>query len=332
MTTEPRANDRRALAAVVAVIVVVVGVGIGLAVTHSPAPSKAIGPSGCQPDPSAQIAALPSGGTFTGTGCYNVPNGVSLTQPVTITGGTWNDMTTTPPPQPAHGKIGPNPVFRIRNTHDVTLSNLAIVGANAKGHYSAGMVGAAGIDVQSSANITITSVTTTNTFGDGLTLAWDGRNGTTSNVQVDHLTITNAGRQGITPAEVAGARFSYVTINGAADSGVDFESDVPTVGSSNVVFDHLTTRPGINIIEQVAGLTFTNSAMTGRLMSQAAQVSYQGSITCERRAPGACVTVPAGNLTFVPPTIFSRVPGHSTITEPYTQAVPPGTITGTVPA
>src|ERR1019366_6722960 len=70
----------------VAGLVVLVGVAALVYGLTSNAPPKLTTPApACQPDPAAQIAALPPGGTFPGHGCY-VTSGITITKPVTING------------------------------------------------------------------------------------------------------------------------------------------------------------------------------------------------------------------------------------------------------
>ena len=63
---------------------------------QSPPPKLTVPAPACAPSPQAAIADLPAGGTFVGSGCYSVPNGLHLTKPVTIDGGSYVDSSTVP--------------------------------------------------------------------------------------------------------------------------------------------------------------------------------------------------------------------------------------------
>ena len=158
------------------------------------------------------------------------------------------------------------------------------------------------------------------------TLFYQSRQGPDSNIVVDGYTVTNAGRVGITPADVTSGSFDNIDVVSAATSGIDLEADVKGLGDGTLTFDHVVTAKGIHIVEPITSATFTDTTMTGDfLLTHPGAVSYQGSITCNRRSPVACVTVKAGTLAL--DATFAYLPGTNTPTTPFMRAIPPGVIT-----
>ena len=267
----------------------------------------------CKADPSALISALPSGGTFHGDGCYYVPNGIKITKPVTIDGGIYFDANTTPPPFTGHGQPQLNPIIDVVSTGHVTLENLVVQGTNADGGYHWELVGQAGIKLQSTRNTVITNVITSRTFGDGLELWTDQRPGygyPVTDLTVNGLIVRRAGRQGITFGHVSGATLNNVSVLEAADSGIDFESDLPQVGSGNVTIANSTVcycgaRTSINSIDYLSGpVQLTNDTLAGHFVVENPQSANGftmtgGSLALPRVSPG---TPPAG--------IFASRGGH----------------------
>jgi hypothetical protein len=191
---------------------------------------------------------------FIGSGCYTVPDGLLVTKPVTIDGGTYLDPSTTAPA----GGGAVQPIVRIKDTADVVLENATLVGSNVGG-YHARMVGEAGVDILSSNHVTITGVTVEDTFGDGLTVFanFPRDKDPTTNLAVDGLTIVNAGREGITVADLSHGTFTDVDVVSSDFNSWDFESDLPGVGSGYVTVDHAETVTGIRLIEALQGpITF----------------------------------------------------------------------------
>ena len=244
-------NTQTKIGAAVAVALLIVGM------TYAVVPS----PATCQSDPSATIAALPSGGTFNGTGCYNVPNGIRITQSVTINGGIYNDPTTTV------GKVF-RPIIEVRGASNVTLANLTVNGANtANKLYQASLVNEAGIDLKNTTNVVIRNVITNSTFGDGLELWTTGptfKNPNT-NVTVDGLTVNRAGRNALTPADVTASSFTNMHLNSWGLTAVDFESDITGVGAGNLTFSN-STWGGTFLQETFTGpVTFSNIVMSNTI-------------------------------------------------------------------
>ena len=229
--------------------------------------------AGCKPDPTPAIAALPDGATFYGSGCYDVPFGIQITHPVSVVGGIFVDTTTGQRMGVnANGVtklIDPKPVILVKNTHNVTLRGLTIIGGNTDGGYYPDKVGQAGIKVVSSDSVTIDTVSTTNTFGDGLEFWSDfptNKNPTT-NLTVRNVLITRAGRHGITPASVYNATISDVHVVSQAVVGIDAESDIAGVGLGNVTFSNVTIdHGGVFLISTLTGpVNFVNCSFTGHL-------------------------------------------------------------------
>jgi hypothetical protein len=259
----------------------------------------------CKSDPSALISALPWGGTFHGHGCYSVPNGIKITKPVTVDGGIYIDSNTTPPPFTHHGQPQLNPIIDVVSAGHVTLENLVVQGTNADGSYHPDLVGQAGIKLESTRNTVITNVTTSHTFGDGLELWFDTRPGygyPVTDLTVNGLTVWEAGRQGITFGNVSGATLNNVAVLQAADSGIDFESDLPHVGSGNVTIANSTicycgARTSINSIDYLSGpVQLTNDTLAGHFVVENPQSANGftmtgGSLALPRVSPG---TPPSG--------------------------------------
>jgi hypothetical protein len=256
----------------------------------------------CHHNPAAAIAA---GGVWDGAGrCYNLRDGLTISVPVTIENAIFYDSESRPPHK---GSV--HPIIRIKDTSEVRLSSLTLVGANVTGAYHADMVAEAGIDILSSDSVTITGVRTIDTFGDGLSLGFQPHVGPSWNVVVNGLTVTNAGRQGITMAHVNMATMTNVNVVSSAMAGWDFESDLPGVGSGNVVVRGATGE-GIRLTEALSGpVTFDDSLISGNvsLINEAADsgqaVTFNGGTVLLKGAfhgiPPAGVWVKGpGNLTF----------------------------------
>ena len=216
-------------------------------------------PVQCQPDPSAQIAALPAGGTFTGSGCYTVPNGIRLTKSVTLDGGTYIDPSNAKP-----AKGGFRPVIQVYDTSGVVLENLTIQGGDPTGAYHAPLVNQSGIDLISSSNVTIANDSISQTFGDGLELWTNG--GPNTDVVVTGLSINNVGRNGISPSDVANSTFTGVRIGNTGLTGVDFESDINNIGAGYVTISNSSWN-GTYIQEALSGpISFVDDSLSGHIV------------------------------------------------------------------
>jgi hypothetical protein len=192
---------------------------------------------------------------FHGSGCY-VTTGILITKPVTIDGGTYND--------PVDTSTGPGtvfPIIRVKNTTDVTIENVVLNGTNSIGGYHAKLVNEAGLDILSSSYVNILNVATNDTFGDGMTLfsQFGVDKAPVTDLYVNGLTVTKAGRQGITMGYVMDSILDNVNVVSTADTGWDFESDLAHIGSGNVTINNAHNQKGIHIIEALQGpITFND--------------------------------------------------------------------------
>src|SRR5580700_92221 len=136
----------------------------------------------CRRDPSSAIAALPPGAVFNGNGtCFTLRNGLEITTPdVTVENATFNDRLSG-----ERSDGGVKPIVRIKDSPGVTLSNLVLNGRNFTGRYHANLVGQEGVQVLSSANVSLTNITTNYTFGDGLILGFQPGHPPSTNVTVN---------------------------------------------------------------------------------------------------------------------------------------------------
>jgi hypothetical protein len=269
--------------------------------------------------------------------CYQVDEGITITHPLVITGGTFKDLSDS-----GTGKhLNYHPIIEVREGDNVTLENLTVEGEHTTKGFAGGKVGEAGIKVFSSSDVTITNVLAEYTFGDGLELVADfGRNWglggpvktPDSDITVNGFTSYLSGRTGITPAEVVDSTFTNIWLYLNATRSIDFESDVPGQGAGNDSFNNVVASHGINMIEHLSGpITFDHTTMTGRFALQESSgepVSFNnGSFTCERMAPGACVTVKVGELDLSNTPLY-YIPGTSKISEPGYATGPGGLIVG----
>ncbi len=199
---------------------------------------------------------------FNGSGCY-VTSGIRITKPVTINGGSYDD-----PVDASTGKGSVLPIIRIKNTTDVTIENVVLNGANFRGGYHREMVGGAGLDILSSSYVKILNVATNNTFGDGMTLfsQFGVDKQPVTNLYVNGLTVTKAGRQGVTMGYAKDSVLDNVTIVSSVDTGWDFESDLPNIGSANVTINDANDRKQIYLIEALEGpITFNDCQCRGHV-------------------------------------------------------------------
>ena len=280
----------------------------------------------------ARLEALPSGAVFTAPAgaCYQVDEGVVITHPLTIIGGTFrNESLLTTPRAGGHFR----PIIEILETSDVTLSGITIEGANFNGAYHPLLVGEAGVKVLSSADVTLDNISVMDTFGDGLELVADLGHSVRpdSDLVVNGYSTDDTGRQGMTFAEVEGATLTNVHIVAPADAGFDFESDEPHLGSGNISISDCTYQHGLNVVERLYGpLTLTNCSggsdfyiLDGGIR-QPVRVSG-GSLRCEVRAPIACIHLSGGSLTLTGMAI-TRHRSREKMTEPAWNVVNDGTL------
>ena len=307
-------------------LVVILVVGMVVFRVEESHTTSATDTSACSPDPSPAIAALPPGGTLIGVGCYVVPNGLVVTKPVTIDGGTYIDPTSVKVPRVPFG-----PVILVEGTSDVSLENLHVIGGNPSGRYVPSLVGQAGIELKNTSAVSIRDVTVDGTFGDGLELWAHAPRDMTPNtgVTVDGLTITAAGRNGISPSDVLGATFTGVHIVSWGLTAVDFESDMANVGAGDVTFTD-SSWGGTYIQETITGpLTFERCTLVGKIQvvvrypTSPPVVFRDGSLSIGTKANNVGVVVRGPvSVTFADES-FTRPPrrdGHAQ-TKPMWQAV-----------
>ena len=229
------------------------------AVTVSPPSSIA---ADCSADVSSTLGAwlrsLPAGTTVETAGaCYQVDEGLKLNFPtnLTIDGGTYENLATTPPPPKGHALQRGYPVFNVLGGSGVTFQNLAISGADPTGAYSAAMAFAGGIELQGTSGATIQNVTVTSVFGDGVTLAplRGGPNHNSgkivspvTNATVTGVTVNGAGRMGMTFGSVNGATVTSASIANVGLDTFDVEADQSNEGAENVTIDGCTASSAAN--------------------------------------------------------------------------------------
>lgn len=224
-------------------------------------------PLACKPDPAAAIAALPPGGVFHGTGCY-VTHGIRITRAdITIDGGRYVNPATKHGAR--HDGLGLKPLIQIANTRDTKVENVALVGGDANGSYTNRFyVGEAGVDIRSSADVSLLNITTMDTYGDGLTLGFEPHRPPSTDVMVNGYTINNAGRQGVTMAYATDSRLTGVTVNSAAFEGMDFESDITGAGCGDIVVNDFRggANNDIRLVESLSGpIIFNNANFAGHV-------------------------------------------------------------------
>jgi hypothetical protein len=220
--------------------------------------------SHCHGDPSAQIAALPAGGTFHGAGCYIIHSGIVIARPnITIDGGVYYD----PMKRADAGYRGLQPIVKILQVSGTTIKDVILIGANVSGRFRARLVGEAAIKTESATNTTITNVVTANTFGDGLELWFAGpRHPATTNTSVDGLTVLHAGRQGVVPAFVDGLTMNHVNVVSSTGPGINFESDLPGIGAGFVAISNSSFH-FVNLIESWSGpILFAKCSLIGHIV------------------------------------------------------------------
>lgn len=236
-----------------------------------------------------------------------MPVGIVVSKPITIIGGTFFDPTNTPKLLP--GDIPVRPIILIRDTSNVTLSGVSVLGVNTAGSYHSRLVNQAGVKVQSATDVTLSAITSRNTFGDGLELVEDASHIPVTRLNVQGYTIINAGRQAVTLAEVVSSVLDHVNIVSAADAGFDFESDIPWLGSGNVTITNCTNTRGFNMIEYLTGpITVVNCTGFHRVHLLGPHGTWPvnfvgGSMICRRRDPVPCIRLRGGSMTFTGVTI-----------------------------
>jgi hypothetical protein len=276
-------------------------------------PSTSVSPPGsiaadCSVDVSATLGAwlraLPADTTVNvpSSACYQVDEGLKLNFPtnLTIEGGTFQNLATTPPPRNGHAAQLGFPVFNVLGGSGVTFQNLAIEGADPGGGYLAKMAFAGGIELQGTTGATIDNVTVTSVFGDGITLAplRGGPNHNSgkilspaTNVTASGITVNGAGRMGVTFGSVSGATMTNLTISNVGLDTFDVEADQSNEGSQNVTINGCTassaatsnyartffSNGGVGAGPRTGNITVENCTMTEPQGTAALQVLRPGT-------------------------------------------------------
>jgi hypothetical protein len=252
-----------------------------------------------------------------------VDEGVDITHPLTLNGGTFDDGSSLTTPLGSGHFL---PVIQIFDTTEVTLANVTIEGANLNGRYHPLLVGEAGVKVVSSSDVTLDDISVSNVFGDGLELVADlgHRNPTPdTNLVVDGYDATMVGRQGVTFAEVEHATLNDINISDPDFDGFDFESDIPNLGSGYVAITNCTYQKGINLVEPLYGpLSVTDCAggswaylLDGK--TDEPITFTDDTMRCENRAPISCIRLGGGQAT-ISHSAITRIkePPNLKVTEP----------------
>ena len=145
----------------------------------------------------------------------------------------------------------------------VTLNNLNLVGTNVNGQFydTGDVVNGSGIKLTSASNVTVSNITTNNTWGDGFEVAYQNNNFNgvnlstviSSNVTVNNLQVGQVGREGVTLVYINGATFNECQISATLQDAVSTESDLPGIGAANVTFNNCSFDGSFNMISPVNG-------------------------------------------------------------------------------
>jgi uncharacterized repeat protein (TIGR01451 family) len=322
-------STKRSLA-VSGVLFVLLTAGITtLAVTTStPSAPKSSAVLGCLSDPSTAIQAEPAGGIWNGNNaCYNLPNGLQISKPVTVENATFHDTATTPTKVPGQ-QLGWKPVIRVKATPGVNLYNLVLTGMQHTGPVTTkNGVGQAGLKIDGSSAVNVTNVAVSTVGGDGLTLSFEPGEAENTNISVNGFSADNVGRVGVTVSNCSHCTLTNVQLTDVTTAGVDFESDGATVGSDHITFNHLTADRGVFMQGALFGpICFNDSNFSGNIaLVRSAAASSQpvtftgGTILMNNRfsgTPPAAIWVSGpGNLTFTN-VAFGRQPGRQPPTGP----------------
>jgi hypothetical protein len=182
--------------------------------------------------------------------CYQVDKALKLKKPtgLTIYGGTFTNDVNTPSKKNSLGQY----VFDVVGGSNITLESMKINGQN-PGGYDPKLAFAGGIDFEGTAGITITGVTISNTFGDGITLSplrggADNNSGTIlappKKAVIQGVSISGAGRHGIAIASASGVQVSNLIVQNPGIDTIDIEADQHNEGADNVTIDGCTSSGG----------------------------------------------------------------------------------------
>jgi hypothetical protein len=104
-------------------------------------------------------------------GCYQIDNGLKLrfVNGLTIENGTFQDLNSKPGVNKGHGTPHGQPTFDVLGGSDVNFENLTIIGAN-RGGYHPRLAFQAAIELDGTIGATLSGLTISKTFGDGINL------------------------------------------------------------------------------------------------------------------------------------------------------------------
>lgn len=236
--------------------------GVGVSVSQTLAGT-------CKADPAPQIAALPPGGTFIGSGCYDTAGIVVTQNDVTLNfnGGWLLDS-------------ADRPVIDVKNATGDTVENVHVDGTNPSGSFVPANVYQAGVELQSTVKTTLTNVTTWATGGDGLELWTDepvtGRN--VGQLTVDNYKVSDAGRMCVTLGFVYNASLTGVDCASQADDAFDFESDDPGIGNGYVSISNSSGRYVNDNAASLGPITFTDCNLSEIVWDDSAANGYPFTI------------------------------------------------------
>jgi hypothetical protein len=269
-------------------------------------------PAGCSNDITNELqtpgsSARWKGLTWDGSGgCFTTTSGIELTAAANANTVIKNAAIYYPKVEadtnPATGAIGGfHPAIRIAGVlrsddpvfdgaNNVKLSNISIVGADQSGKYFSHRVGASAIQILSSRDDNLDNVTTYETWGDSLTIFRNHNNvPATTNLNICNDGTTpcayvalNAGRQGISPAYLAGPDvFTNTTIHQTGEGNAwDFESDASALGiMSGTVTINNTTVQGLILHTEYIGPTASvvvNNSRNNTFKPSGAQLVFRG--------------------------------------------------------
>jgi hypothetical protein len=295
--------------------VVLGAVGLPGATSAQPTSGASVSPpssiaADCSVDVSSSLGvwlrAQPAGTAVDMAGdCYQVDEGLRLTFPtdLTIDGGTFENMATSPPPRNGHEAQRGFPAFNVVGGSGVTFENLDIEGADPSGAYTASMAFAGGIELQGTSDATISGVTVSSVFGDGITLAplRGGKEHDTgkivspvTNVTASDITVDGAGRMGVTFGSVDGATMTNLSISDVGLDTFDVEADQGNEGSENVTINGCTASSAVT--SNLARTFFSNGGLGAG--SRTGNITVENCVMTEPQGTAALQLLRPGNGKF----------------------------------
>jgi hypothetical protein len=154
-----------------------------------------------------------------------------------------------------------DPVFWLVGGSDIALHDLTISGVNT-GAYSPAGAFAEGIRSDGVIGLSVSNVTINGMYGDGVELTAlraDGDIGSTilrptENASLANISITGAGRQGVTLGDVSGVTISAIALRHIGINAFDVEADQWNEGALNVTINGCT-------VGRLGGLLFANGGV-----------------------------------------------------------------------